>query len=267
LENPAPQHIATLLFPARDAALASDPSPARNLSRARMITLLSLLCLGFFLGMKHATDADHVVAVTAIVSQQRSIRGAALTGLFWGIGHSLTMLVVGGTIVLCGIVVPARLGLSLELSVALMLIVLGALNLRSAGRWFAEARHGHAHAEDEDAPVRFDRWFGQFRAYQIFRPFFVGVVHGLAGSATIALLVLPVIRDAGSAMAYLLVFGVGTIAGMMSITAAIALPFRYAAGRSPVLQRFLGGAAGIGSCGFGLFLVYQIGFVEKLFIH
>lgn len=236
-----------------------------------MITLLSILCLGFFLGMKHATDADHVIAVTTIVSQRRSIRGAAWTGLFWGIGHSLTMLVVGGTIVMFGIVVPERLGLSLEFSVALMLIVLGAMNIRAASRWLADAhdihRHEHAHEESPAASIKFDRSFGHLRLYQILRPLIVGVVHGLAGSATVALLVLPVIRDAGWAMAYLLIFGAGTIVGMMSITAAIALPFTYAAERSPVLQRFLGGAAGFGSCCFGLFLVYQIGFVEKLLVH
>ncbi len=82
---------------ARSAGLALRRPPERNLFRHRMITLFSILLLGFFLGMRHATDADHVVAVTSIVSQQRSIRAAAGTGIFWGIGHSLTLLLVGGT--------------------------------------------------------------------------------------------------------------------------------------------------------------------------
>src|SRR6185437_9644483 len=100
-----------------------------------MMTLLSVLLLGFFLGMRHATDADHVIAVTTIVSRERTIRNAALIGVVWGIGHSLTLLLVGGTIVFFGLVVPPRLGLSLEFSVALMLILLGLVNFGSFARY------------------------------------------------------------------------------------------------------------------------------------
>ena len=98
------------------------------------LTLFSILCLGFFLGMRHASDPDHVIAVSTIVSRQRSIGAAALTGICWGAGHGLTMLIVGGAIVLFGFVVPERLGLSLELGVALMLIVLGVLNVSGTVR-------------------------------------------------------------------------------------------------------------------------------------
>ena len=93
------------------------------------LTLLSILCFGFLLGMRHAFDADHVVAVSTIVSRKRSIGAAALTAICWGAGHGLTMLGVGGAIVLSGLVVPQRVGLSLELGVALMLIVLGVVNV------------------------------------------------------------------------------------------------------------------------------------------
>lgn len=110
-----------------------------------MITLLSILFLGFFLGLKHATDADHVIAVTTIVSRQRSVGSAALTGVFWGIGHSLTLLVVGGAIILFGIVIPERLGLSMEFCVALMLILLGALNLRVTTRALRSGAPGDQH--------------------------------------------------------------------------------------------------------------------------
>src|SRR3954462_1398841 len=96
-----------------------------------MTTFASILLLGFFLGMRHATDSDHVVAVTTIVSRQHSISNAAVTGILWGIGHSLTLLVVGGAIILFGLVIPERLGMSLEFCVALMLILLGALNLHA----------------------------------------------------------------------------------------------------------------------------------------
>ena len=255
-----------------------------------MNTLLPILLFGFFLGMRHATDSDHVVAVTTIVSRQRSIASAAWTGIFWGIGHSLTLLVIGGAIILFGIVVPERLGMSLEFCVALMLILLGGLNLRAAFRSVEKVsdhegihhhihRHGdyihshthghepetHGHAEEDVLPAKLDRLFGRSRFYQALRPVVIGIVHGLAGSAAIALLVLPIIKDPLWAMAYLLIFGVGTIAGMMLITAAIAVPVSYSM-RFQFLHRHLGTAAGMLSLGFGLFLVYQIGFVDGLFL-
>src|SRR5271154_7188771 len=94
-----------------------------------MISLLSIVVLGFFLGMRHATDPDHVIAVTTIVSRQRSIGHAALIGALWGLGHTITILFVGSAIVLFGFVIPPRLGLTMEMSVGLMLILLGILNL------------------------------------------------------------------------------------------------------------------------------------------
>src|SRR5580693_409573 len=96
-----------------------------------MISFLSIIAVGFFLGMRHATDPDHVIAVTTIVSRQRNLLKAAFTGIFWGIGHTFTIFVVGAAIILFGVVIPARIGLSMELSVGLMLIILGAMNIAS----------------------------------------------------------------------------------------------------------------------------------------
>jgi high-affinity nickel-transport protein len=231
-----------------------------------MTSLLSLLFLGFFLGMRHATDSDHVMAVTTIVSKQRSIRGAALTGIFWGIGHSLTVLIVGGAIVLLGIVVPERLGLSLELCVAMMLVGLGALNLREMRHWLRNRSQG-AEGESHDSPasLRMEERWGKSAFYQMMRPVIIGIIHGLAGSAAVALLVLPAIQTPLRAMAYLSLFGAGTIAGMMFVTAAIAVPVTYAADRFGVVQRYVGATAGLLSVGFGIFLFWDIGFAQGLF--
>jgi ABC-type nickel/cobalt efflux system permease component RcnA len=256
------------------------------------MTFLSILLLGFFLGMRHATDADHVIAVTTIVSRQRTIGSAALTGIFWGVGHSLTLFVVGGAIVLFGVVIPERLGMSLEFCVALMLILLGWLNLRSFRRSVNDVStasslhehthsHGdyihthphrhdpeqHGHSESEVPTRRLDRRFGHSQFYRMLRPIVIGVVHGLAGSAAVALLVLPIIRNPSWAMLYLLIFGLGTILGMMLVTAAIAAPISYSTRRFGALTGYLGAAAGGLSLIFGFFLVYQIGFVDGLFTH
>ncbi|MDB6022657.1 MAG: hypothetical protein JWQ04_2514 [Pedosphaera sp.] len=243
-----------------------------------MFTLLSILFLGFFLGMRHATDPDHVVAVTTIVSRERSIRSAAFIGAVWGIGHTLTLLLAGGAIVLLGLVVPPRLGLSLEFSVALMLIFLGFWNVNSFLRWLkSNSPAGKSSPSDVarasspasnggvPSPVNDDHTHHHTRASSAWRPLVVGVVHGLAGSAAVALLVLPMIHNPVWAIGYLMIFGAGTIGGMMLITAAVALPFTYAATRSRSFHRHLGFAAGFLSVAFGLFLVYQIGFVQGLF--
>jgi high-affinity nickel-transport protein len=256
-----------------------------------MTAFLSILALGFFLGMRHATDSDHVIAVSTIVSRERDVRHAAIVGMFWGVGHSITLFVLGVAIIVFGLVIPQRLGLGLEFCVALMLIILGAFNLRVALRSFRARsmftgadhhehphRHGdyihshphghapetHGHREESVPPARLDRRFGGSKAYRALRPTIIGIVHGLAGSAAIALLVLPIIRDPLWAVMYLSVFGAGTIAGMMLITTAIAVPFSYAT-RFEFLHRHLGAVAGVVSFSFGLFLVYQIGFVNKLF--
>jgi ABC-type nickel/cobalt efflux system permease component RcnA len=259
-----------------------------------MVTLLSILALGFFLGMRHATDPDHVIAVTTIVSRQRSIRQAALIGVLWGLGHTITILIVGSAIILFDLVISPRVGLTMELSVGLMLILLGILNLSGIMRRITETvtpstpgqhahshghgdyvhshPHGHSpekhgHAEDATPVGWMDRTFGRLGLYQIVRPLAVGIVHGLAGSAAVALLVLTTIRVPSWAVSYLLVFGIGTVAGMMLITAAIAVPFTLSQNRFARLNRGLSLASGMVSLAFGLFIVYQMGFVNGLFSH
>lgn len=220
-----------------------------------MTTLPSILILGFLLGMRHATDADHVVAVTTIVSRDRTLRGAARIGSLWGAGHTLTILLVGGAIILFGLVIPPHVGLALELTVGVMLVVLGALALRD------RAPHDSAHT----VLARADRRLKARRFYALLRPLLVGTIHGLAGSAAVALLVLGSIRDPRWAVAYLAIFGAGTVAGMVLVTTALALPLTLAAGTFTRSTRWLARAAGLASVTLGLLLVYRIGFVDGLF--
>jgi high-affinity nickel-transport protein len=224
-----------------------------------MLTLVSVLVLGFILGMRHATDPDHVVAVTTIVTRERSLRAAAPIGALWGIGHTLTVTLVGGLIVLTGLAIPPRLGLGMELVVALMLIILGARNLY-------RGRRDHApHADDPRADRLLAKLPARPTLQRYARPLIIGIIHGLAGSAAIALLVVGAIHDPGWALGYLLVFGVGTIFGMFLVTSAIALPVAYTAGRFERLHHMLGLGAAVLSVSFGLFLVYDISVVHGLF--
>jgi len=218
---------------------------------------LAVLALGFFLGMRHATDPDHVVAVTTLVARHRSARRAAMIGAAWGTGHTITIVTVGGAILLLGWVIPPRVGLSLELSVAAMLVVLGAANLVSAlrGARRAAAPAGAGPADERIAPGR-----GGF-----LRPFLIGLVHGLAGSAAVALLVLAAIGDPRWGVFYLLIFGAGTILGMTLITLAIAFPFRFAEGRLPGMERRIRLATGVVSVALGLFVAWQVAVGGELF--
>jgi hypothetical protein len=259
-----------------------------------MISGLTILTIGFLLGMRHATDPDHVIAVSTIVSRELSIVKAALIGILWGCGHTLTIVGVGGAIILFGLVIPTRVGLTMEFSVGLMLILLGVLNLSGAMKWLSEkfspahpkvsgehthlhehgARlhfHWHSHACRNDHHAeslgleQLPRGLASLGVFHALRPLFVGIMHGLAGSAAVALLVLSTIRNPKWAMLYLLVFGAGTIAGMMLITAAIALPFSFGATRFAWLNHGLITASGLLSLAFGLLVCYRIGLVDGLF--
>jgi len=235
-----------------------------------------------------------VIAVSTIVTRQPTFRAALLIGSLWGVGHTLTIVAVGGVIVAFTIVIPPWLGLSMELAVALMLIVLGMWNLTGileqirgfrpavgggAGSLRAHLHsHGdyvhhhpsgagseqHGHRDDETPVAWLDRQLGGLGVYQVLRPLAVGLVHGLAGSAAVALLVLALIKNPWWAMAYLVLFGIGTIAGMMLITAAIGAALAYASRRSSRVERYLRFASGLLSLGFGLFLAYQIALVDGL---
>ena len=244
---------------------------AHFLPHANLGPALFVAGLGLVLGIRHSTDPDHVVAISTIVSRQRSIRGAAVIGLLWGLGHTLTIFAVGCLIILFGVVIPPRVGLSMEFSVALMLILLGVLNLTGTMQRIV-ARITPRSATPAQAPTTTieranpkRRVISRYGLYQYGRPLAVGLVHGLAGSAAVALLVLSTIHNPFWAILYLVIFGGGTLLGMMCMTAAMSLPLVYAGDKLPRISHFFTVASGVVSVCFGSFLVYQLGFLGGLF--
>jgi hypothetical protein len=207
------------------------------------VEALPLAGLGLALGMRHATDADHVVAVTAIASRHRGLGAAALVGVVWGLGHALTLTVVGAAIVLLDLTLPPRLGLALEFSVGVALAIVGLLNVAGRGGFLA--------ATDQHLPTG--------------RAFSIGLVHGTAGSAAVALLVLATVRDPLAACLYLVVFGVGTIAGMVLVTIAFASPIAALARRFQWSGTGLRLATGALSLAFGLYVMAETGWSAGLF--
>jgi ABC-type nickel/cobalt efflux system permease component RcnA len=265
---------------------------------------LGIALLGLLLGMRHATDPDHVIAVTTILSREHRIGAAARIGVIWGLGHTLTVLIVGAAIIVLKIAIPTRLGLAMEFAVAIVLILLGvgaaskmlrhiALRVfgdsaRDSDSFFVHshphshstATHGHPHVHlhshdhhPRTDPESFNKEHDllddtplSFAARRpLLRSFSVGLVHGLAGSAAIALLVLSAIPQPLWATLYLAIFCLGTIIGMGLITTAIAAPFIVASRRLSWLHQGFVNGAGLLSFGFGLLLAYQIGVVDRLF--
>ena len=202
------------------------------------MTLLPALTLGFALGLRHATDADHLAAIGTISGDGRSASRAALIGASWGIGHSLSVLLVGGALVIMRLPMPVRVALALEFLVALMLIGLGVRAVLAKRR-----------AQTVSAS----------------RPLLIGVMHGLAGSAVLAFLVISSTTSAVSAAVYLVCFCMGTIAGMGIFTALLTLPVRASVRHGGRIERFVRLAAGVASIAIGLSLAHRVGIEDGLF--
>ncbi len=249
--------------------------------------------------MRHATDPDHVIAVTTILSRERRIAAAMRVGVIWGLGHTATVMLVGAAIIIFKIAIPARIGLAMEFAVALVLILLG---VNAASRMLARATsrfsepeavpatlsvHSHAHSHgafththphahpgylhepmivhDADHLIHAAKHDPDQMRRPLLKSFGVGLVHGLAGSAAIALLVLSAIPEPMWATVYLVVFCIGVIIGMGLITSAIAAPFMFASRKIAWLHQGFVTGSGLLSFAFGLFLAYHIGFVDGLF--
>ena len=239
--------------------------------------ILFVTGLGLILGMRHSTDPDHVVAISTIVSKQRSIRNAAVIGSVWGLGHTITIFIVGSLIILFGVEIPPRLGLSMEFSVAIMLVLLGILNLTGVMQRVtamftpacATPNGRESRTPNKTRSPKIEKLFqssvDRLGVYQCVRPLAIGLVHGLAGSAAVAFLVLSTIHSPVWATVYLLIFGAGTMIGMMCMTTMIAIPLVVAGDRFAKLGKYLGTASGMASLCFGSFLIYQLGFLGGLF--
>ena len=249
---------------------------------------LSILGIGLLLGIRHATDPDHVVAISTIVAKQKRLQSATAIGALWGIGHTVTVFVVGVGIIMFHIIIPPRIGLFMEFIVALVLIALGVLNLTGVLEkiihkvtpehahqhihlhLFSGEPHIHIHEHEartstESGKFSLNRLIAELGWFQLARPVFIGLVHGLAGSAAIALLVLSTITNPQIAVVYLLIFGLGTILGMMLITTLLGLPIIYSATKFAHINHYITSFSGIISLAFGLYLAWEIGVNSQLF--
>jgi ABC-type nickel/cobalt efflux system permease component RcnA len=229
-----------------------------------------MLGLGLVLGLRHALDPDHVAAVSTIVGESKSIRRSSLVGTFWGLGHTVALLLAGIFVIALKFQISPRLALWMEFIVALMLILLGTRSLLKSVRNWKVHVHRHSHDGTEHVHVHVHRPGEQHRHRHRHliklgaRPFFIGLVHGMAGSGALTILVLATIPSALAGLVYVAVFGLGSIGGMFLMSALISLPFVLTGKRFSVFSQALQMMVGLFSLTFGLFLVWQYGIRDGL---
>jgi ABC-type nickel/cobalt efflux system permease component RcnA len=229
-------------------------------------TLIGLLGLGLILGLRHALDPDHIAAVTTIVSESRSFRRSSLIGTFWGLGHTMSLLIAGVLVIALKVQISDRVTLWMEFAVALMLILLGLKAMLKPLRGWRIHVHQHAHGGSSHHHLHLhhpsEQYTHQHRHLMRAgaRPFLVGMVHGLAGSAALMILVLATIPSAVAGLIYVGVFGFGSVGGMLIMSSLISLPFVFAKKYFKVLGEVMQLTVGLSSVAFGLIMAWQIGF-------
>ena len=216
----------------------------------------SVLVIGLAHGLRHATEADHLAAVATLVVRRATWPEAARLGICWGIGHTLTLAIIGGALLSLGHAVPPAVAAALELIVGVMLLVLGGDCLRSLFRKPVSS-HSHLVSEPLDpGHLRLDPRGG--------RAIVVGMVHGTAGSSALVLLAINATGSAMAGFSYVVLFGLGSIIGMALLSLAMGVGVRLCARRATWLQRAVTTAAALFSCALGSGVIYQIGFVDGL---
>jgi high-affinity nickel permease len=222
-------------------------------------SLVTALGLGLLLGLRHALDADHVAAVSTLVSRERGLVRSCLLGAFWGAGHTLALLGAGIAVIAFKLTITPGVEEALERMVGLVLVLLGGhVLVRALGGLRV---HGHEHTHDGVAHRHAHLHVGSSDAAHVHliklggRPFVVGLLHGLAGSAALTLLVLGTIPSPIGALAYIVVFGVGSTAGMLLLSGLVGLPVALAAHRAHRLQTAIQVVAGIGSAALGVWML------------
>jgi ABC-type nickel/cobalt efflux system permease component RcnA len=239
--------------------------------------IVALLTLGLVFGLRHATEVDHVVAISTIVSQKRSLLWSAVVGALWGAGHTAVLLVTGLIVMSLRVAIPETVSNWLEFGVALMILSLGISALWRALRKGREV-HLHQHSHDgmehvhihfHEPSTRHERKLSGIHNHTItamgIKPVMIGAVHGLAGSGALTLLVLTQIKSAWLGMLYLAVFGFGSIVGMLLMSGLIGLPFVLSSRRLSGLHHRLQAAVAILSITFGLWYAYRTGIASGLF--
>jgi len=237
--------------------------------------MMSVLLLGFLLGMRHAVEADHVAAVASLTTRSHSFAEAIRMGATWGVGHTLTLFLFGAIVIFSDSIIPEQMAMMLEFAVGIMLVLLGIDVIRRMRQERIHfhvhehdegVRHFHAHSHAGEGVHEDSPHLHSHRKKFVLRPLLVGMMHGMAGSAALIVLTLQTVESPLTGMLYILLFGVGSVAGMAALAAVIMLPLRHSAKHLTRVHHALQVAVGIGTITLGSYLMYEIGFVEGLIV-
>jgi hypothetical protein len=231
------------------------------------VDAVSVLLIGFLLGIRHATDPDHLAAVATLAVRHHSLGQSLRHGIAWGVGHSTVLLLVGGVVLVLGTTIPDRLAMTLELVVAGMLIVLGLDVLRRLARDRIHVHvhrhesgirhlHAHGHAAVGAHPPAFHEH--DHATGVPWRALAIGMTHGMAGSAGLVILGAGAAQSWKVGLAYIALFGAGSILGMAMLSIAIAIPLRITSIHITRMCNGLAAAVGGLSCALGLLIVWRI---------
>lgn len=242
---------------------------------SRFMTASSILLIGLLLGMRHATEADHLAAVATLATRQNSISHTLKQGVAWGIGHTLTLMLFAGAVLVLGHVIPPSLEQALETAVGIMLVVLGADVLRRlardrihfhAHRHDLETEHVHAHSHRAEGRHADSSHHHEHAKRLPLRALAVGVMHGLAGSAALVVLSLQAVPQVALSLGYIALFGAGSILGMALLSFVIAVPLKFSAVYLESVHYTMTALVGIFSCALGVFMVVEIGYLKALLL-
>ncbi len=226
--------------------------------------MTSLLLFGFLIGMRHALEADHLAAVAAISTRQYSLKASIRHGAVWGLGHTTTLFLFGSFVIFMNTIIPANTASFLELAVGIMLVILGIDVLRRMVKQRIHYHlhhhqnsvvHFHAHSHQGDTSHRESSHDHSHEKFP-YRIFFIGMMHGLAGSAALILLTQSAIHSLSMSMLYILLFGVGSIIGMATLSMIISIPLR-ATSKLTYLHNGLQFGIGLLTMGLGSSIVYE----------
>lgn len=222
------------------------------------LSTFSILLVGFVLGLHHAVEADHLAAVSTIVSEKKNLFTATIVGGMWGIGHTISLFAVGLLVIFLKLQITESIEAKLEAVVGLMLVILGINALRKLLTSEKIHAHLHEHGGRQHVHIHTHRAEKVEAAHHRLSPrsVVIGMVHGLAGSAALMLLIVPTIASPAVAIGYILIFGLGSIGGMMVMSLLIGLPFHFTANRFELLNKGIRLCAGVFSFGLGASIIY-----------
>ena len=236
------------------------------------MSTFTVLGLGFLLGLKHATEADHLAAVSTIVTTRRRLFSSAIVGGLWGLGHTISLVAAGIFVLLLDFEISEKIERMLEFGVGVMLVLLGLNVLQKIVRGGTLHFHSHEHGGREHVhphlhePGKADKPNTHHGLSFSPRAVIIGMVHGLAGSAALMLLVIPTIDSRPLGLLYIVIFGIGSIGGMMLMSFLVGLPFQITALRFNRFNLLLQCVAGLVSVSLGLYIIYEKGVTEGLFV-